>query len=103
MQENAPCANYTKRIRNSSKKITILDYVTHFNGFLSKERGSSAADKPCLGADFEQEFGTDLYVSYFFETFSFLFRKIIVMFLNPNRISCRLRYSNPKSAENSGF
>ena len=35
----------------------------------------SSADKPCLGADFEQEFETDLYVSYVFETFPFLFRK----------------------------
>ena len=37
----------------------------------------------CLGADFEQGFETGLYVSYFFETFPFLFRKIRRRFLTP--------------------
>ena len=61
----------------------------------------SSADKPCLGADFEQEFGTDRYVSYFFETFPFLFRKMRKKFCDPLGLSKRLRCSNPKSSENS--
>ena len=42
-----------------------------------------------------------LYVSYFFETFSFLFRKTRRKFYDPLALSKRLRRSNPKSTENS--
>ena len=42
-----------------------------------------------------------LYVSYFFETFSFLFRKTHRKIVDPLALSKRLRRSNPKSTENS--
>ena len=44
-----------------------------------------------------------LYVSYFFDTFSFLFRKTRRKFVDANPLSKRLRRSNPKSTENSWF
>ena len=44
-----------------------------------------------------------LYVSYFFETFSFLFRKTRRKFLDRNGLNKRLRRSNPKSTEDSRF
>ena len=41
--------------------------------------------------------------SYFFETFSFLIRKTCTRFFDPNRLSKRLRRSNPESTDYSGF